>query len=143
MKVVNRRGSCQQPSATRQKKAEGKRDIPPFTPYRENGRGKKNRPSSSGTGLSCAGGRVRARGGIRALIDAVLDEATAHFGGTAEDRRIWAAIAWRVGADRFLDAVFQAQSEIACHMRPSGMAERPRIFQNVLNARFPKNGGAA
>ena len=43
MKVINRRGSYQQPLAACQKKAEGKRELPPCTPYREKGRGKKDR----------------------------------------------------------------------------------------------------
>ena len=38
--VIN---SYQQPLAACQKKAEGKRELPPCTPYREKGRGKKDR----------------------------------------------------------------------------------------------------
>ncbi len=73
-------------------------------------------------------------------MDAALDEAVAWFGGTAKDRSIWARIAWRVGADLFHEAAEQARSEIDSHSNPPDSSEHPRIFQNVLNDRFPKPG---
>ena len=48
-KVINRRGSYQQAPAPSPKKAEGKRGIPPLTPYGENGRVKKQDGGSFGT----------------------------------------------------------------------------------------------
>ena len=61
------------------------------------------------------------------------------------DRRIWLKIANRVGAEAFMDAVWQKQSEIGndrtCLRDPAS------AFQALLNERFPKpassKGGAA
>ena len=142
------------------KKAEAKKRKSPRTPIREKDKGKENRPARvSQQGLSRVRGRAT-RAYARRGVDAALDEAVAAFGGTGSDRRIWARIAWRVGYGNFLDAVFQARSEIRAKRgtatsAPRGAAEtfvaRPapqgrngssaaRIFQSVLNARFPKGG---
>ena len=107
----------------------------PLDPLKRKREGKENRPVSKRTGLS--------RGRARALVDAALDEAVAWFGGTAKDRSIWARIAWRVGADLFHEAAEQARSEIDSHSNPPDSSEHPRIFQNVLNDRFPKDSSFA
>ena len=61
--------------------------------------------------------------------------AVSAFGGDAEDRRIWAAIAWRVGAEEFHYAVLEKMSEDAA----DGPARNPAAaFQAFLNRRFPK-----
>ena len=61
MKVINRRGSYQQPLAACQKKAEGKKRKSPCTPYREKAKGKEIRRDSLGD-LKTARTRIRTRG---------------------------------------------------------------------------------
>ena len=129
MKVINRRGSYQQPSAQPSKKAEGKKRRSPCTPYKEKGKGKEDRRGSSWNRLS----RVDAR--VGAALDADLDTAVRAFHGTAEDRRIWASIAWRVGVEEFHFALADKLGEDAV----DNPARRPAAaFQAFLNARFPK-----
>ena len=142
------------------KKAEAKKRKSPRTPIREKDKGKESSPVSvSKPGLTRVrrrASRVYARRGVRAAVA----EAVAAFNGTHTDELVWARIAWRVGYGNFLDAVFQARSEIRAKRgtatsAPRGAAEtfvaRPapqgrngssaaRIFQSVLNARFPKGG---
>ncbi len=122
------------------KKREAKKRKSPCTPYREKAKGKENRPGANSTGPSRARRRAYGRGGLKRCIDLMLDDAQKLFCGSASDRRIWAAILWREGPDRFLDAIFQAEAEIREHARPVPNAKRPRIFQAVLNKRFPKGG---
>ncbi len=127
------RGSYQQPSATCQKKAEGEKRRSPLTPFREKGKGKEYRRGSSWNRLSRAGTRVAA------ALDADLDAAMRAFGGTAEDRRIWAAIAWRVGVEEFHFALMDKLAED----RADGPARKPTAaFQAFLNERFPRGGAA-
>ena len=78
---------------------------------------------------------------VRAALDADLVRAVGAFGGTAADRCIWAAIAWRVGVEEFHFALMDKLAEDAV----DGQARRPAAaFQAFLNARFPKaEGGAA
>ena len=103
-----RRGSYQQPSATRQKKREAKKRKSPCTPFREKAKGKESdRRVLSRNRLSRADARATARSAIApypgldrlvaAALDADLDTAVGAFAGSADDRRIWASIAWRVG----------------------------------------------
>ena len=78
---------------------------------------------------------------------AAVEEAVTSFStrNPDADRRIWLKIANRVGADAFMDAVWQKQSEIGndrtCLRDPAS------AFQALLNKRFPKSasgmGGAA
>ena len=107
-----RRGSYQQPSATRQKKAEAKKRESPCTPFREKAKGKESdRRVLSRNRLSRADARATARSVIApypgldrlvaAALDADLDTAVGAFNGSADDRRIWASIAWRVGVEEF------------------------------------------
>ena len=73
---------------------------------------------------------------MRAQLDADLDKAVRVFCGTAEDRRIWAAIAWRVGVEAFHFALMDKLAEDAV----DNAARRPAAaFQAFLNERFPKN----
>ncbi len=148
MNVVNRRGSYQQASAQSAKKAEGKKRRSPCTPFREKGKGKESdRRGSSWNRLSRADARVKAaqEGGhagrvtlpmrVRAALDADLDAAVRAFGGTAADRRLWAAIAWRVGVEEFHFALADKLAEDAT----DNATRRPAAaFQAFLNARFPK-----
>ena len=94
------RGSEQQPSATRQKKAEAKKRKSPCTPFREKAKGKESdRRVLSRNRLSRADARATARSVIApcpgldrlvaAALDADLDKAVGAFNGSAEDRRIW------------------------------------------------------
>ena len=77
---------------------------------------------------------------IAKALDADLDVAVRAFRGTAADRRIWAAIAWRVGVDEFHYALMDKLSEDAADGAPKSPAA---AFQAFLNRRFPKEGGAA
>ena len=142
------RGSYQQPSATRQKKAEAKKRKSPCTPYREKGKGKESdRRVLSRNRLSRADARATARSVIApypgldrlvaAALDADLDTAVGAFNGSADDRRIWASIAWRVGVEDFHFALMDKLAEDAAdgtrHIR-----NRAAAFQAFLNERFPK-----
>ena len=133
--VINRRESYQQPLAACPKKAEGKRELPPCTPYGEKGRGKKLDGVSKGTRLSR--GRTGARAGVRALVAAEVDAAVGAFHGSAEDRRIWASIAWRVGVEEFHFALMDKLAEDAAD-GTRNIRSRAAAFQAFLNARFPK-----
>ena len=146
MKVINR-------PAMGKKKAEGKKRKSPCTPCREKAKGKESdRRVLSRNRLSRAGAREAATGGhagrvtlpvrlVAAALNEDLDTAVRAFGGTAEDRRIWAAIAWRVGVEEFHFALMDKLAEDAVD-QPT---RRPAAaFQAFLNERFPKvEGGAA
>ena len=156
--VINRQESYQQAPASSPKKAEGKRDLPPCTPYREKGKGKETQTGfpketvfragacacereEARTGAMHGGhaGRVTLPGRVAAALDADLDTAARMFHGTAEDRRIWASIAWRVGVEAFHFALMDKLAEDAS----DGTARKPAAaFQAFLNARFPKGGAA-
>ena len=143
------RGSYQQPSATRQKKAEAKKKRKsPCTPFREKAKGKESdRRVLSRNRLSRADARATARSVIApypgldrlvaAALDADLDTAVGAFNGSADDRRIWASIAWRVGVEDFHFALMDKLAEDAAdgtrHIR-----NRAAAFQAFLNERFPK-----
>ena len=143
MKVINW-------PATGKKKAEGKKRKSPCTPCREKAKGKESdRRVLSRNRLSRADARAAARTGyapcpglgrlVAAALDADLDTAVRAFRGTAEDRRIWAAVAWRVGVEEFHFALMDKFAED----RADGPARKPAAaFQAFLNARFPKGGVA-
>ena len=76
---------------------------------------------------------------LRASLDADLDVAVRAFNGTADDRRIWASIAWRVGVEEFHYALRDKLSEDAADNAPRHPAA---AFQAFLNDRFPKGGAA-
>ena len=136
--VVNRREVMNSLFCPAQKKAEGKKRKSPLTPKEKKGRVKKDRrgflkkPSFA---QACARVEVAARRIARAL-DADLDVAVAAFGGTAEDRRIWAAVAWRAGVDEFHYALMDKLAEDAADGAPRKAAA---AFQAFLNRRFPKD----
>ena len=127
----------------------------PLQPPIEKREGKEKSPDILGLGLSraragaCEGAtrkrRVKASANLRKAVNDELDLAIAAFHGTDYDRGVWARIAWRVGPELFSDAMRQAKSEIEAKKPLPPWSEWPRIFQNVLNARFPKperKGGA-
>ena len=133
MKVVNRRGSYQQAAAQASKKAEGEKRKSPCTPLREKGKGKERQTGFFKETVFRADARVRT------ALDADLDRAVGAFGGTPADRRIWAAIAWRVGVEEFHFALMDKLAED----RADGLAQKPTAaFQAFLNERFPKGGAA-
>ena len=78
---------------------------------------------------------------MRALVVTEVPAATDAFGGSEEDTRIWASIAWRVGVEAFHFALMDKLAED----RADGPARKPAAaFQAFLNERFPKaEGGAA
>ena len=131
--VPVRRESYQHAPASAGKKAEGKKRKSPCTPFREKGKVKENRRVLGENRLSRAGARVSA------ALDADLDTAVGAFNGSADDRRIWASIAWRVGVEDFHFALMDKLAED----RADGPARKPAAaFQAFLNARFPKGGAA-
>ena len=91
--------------------------------------------------------RMAKWGGDFDPVLAAVEEAVTSFStrNPDADRRIWLKIANRVGAEAFMDAVWQKQSEIGndrtCLRDPAS------AFQALLNERFPKpassKGGAA
>ena len=118
------------PSA-KSKKREGEKRKSPCTPLREKGKGKEDRRGSLQNRLS----RARMRKRLRLALDADLDIAVRAFNGTADDRRIWASIAWRIGIEEFHYALLNKLSEDSSDNAP----RRPAAaFQAFLNERFPK-----
>ena len=79
---------------------------------------------------------------MRALVAAEVAAATDAFGGSEEDTRIWASIAWRVGVEAFHFALMDKLAEDAAD-GTRNIRSRAAAFQAFLNARFPKKGGAA
>jgi hypothetical protein len=79
---------------------------------------------------------------VRALVAAEVAAATDAFGGSEEDTRIWASIAWRVGVEAFHFALKDKLKEDAAD-GTQNIRSRAAAFQAFLNARFPKKGGAA
>jgi len=133
-KRVNRREVMNSLLCPTQKKTEGKKRTSPKTPKEKKRRVKKDR-----RGFSKKPSFARAGARVRAALDVDLNLAVAAFGGTAEDRRIWAAIAWRVGVDEFHYAVMDKLAEDAADGAPRKAAA---AFQAFLNRRFPKGGAA-
>ena len=145
------------------KKREGEKRKSPCTPLREKGKGKEQDrrdifdiPCSQTAG---AGAHARVRnpaayfkawreakfGADIDPVRAAVDEAVAAFSTkTPEtDRRIWLKIANRVGADAFMDAVWQKAAEIReDEARGRRLRNKAAAFQQLLNRRFPREGGA-
>ena len=82
--------------------------------------------------------RLAKWGGDFDPVRVAVDEAVASFStkNPDADRRIWLKIANRVGAEAFMDAVWQKQSEIG-HDRTC-LRDPASAFQALLNERFPK-----
>ena len=140
------------------KKREGKKKPSPLNPYKEKGKGKEQDrrdifdiPCSQTAG---AGAHARVRnpaayfkawreakfGADIDPVRAAVDEAVAAFSTkTPEtDRRIWLKIANRVGADEFMRAVWQKQSENGSDK--TVLRDTASAFQNLLNIKFPRPG---
>ena len=86
------------------------------------------------------------RARVRGVVAQTVAQARTIFHGTTTDSKIWARVAWRVGPELFSEAMEQAKSEIEAKKPLPPWSKWPRIFQNVLNDRFPKpetKGGAA
>ena len=78
-------------------------------------------------------------------VSAAVDEAATAFPGDHpdQDRRVWLKIANRVGADAFMDAVWQKAAEIReSESRGGRLRNKAAAFQQLLNRRFPREGGA-
>ena len=91
------------------------------------------------------GSVMGAFGGDFNPIEAAVDEAVAAFAGAHpdQDRRVWLKIANRVGADAFMDAVWQKAAEIReDEARGRRLRNKAAAFQQLLNRRFPREGGA-
>ena len=93
--------------------------------------------------------RVAKFGGDFDPIRVAVDEAAMAFSsgksekGKASDRRVWLKIANRVGADAFMDAVWQKAAEIReDEARGRRLRNKAAAFQQLLNRRFPREGGA-
>ena len=125
------------PSASAKKREAEKRNSP-CTPYREKGKGKETRRGSLQNRLSRA--PAHGRKALCKALDADLDIAVRAFKGSQSDRRIWAAIAWRVGIENFHYAL---RDKLAEDMNEKAARRPSAAFQAFLNDRFPKNGGAA
>ena len=82
--------------------------------------------------------RIAKWGGDFDPVLAAVEEAVSSFStrNPASDRRIWLKIANRVGAEAFMDAVWQKQSEIG-HDRTC-LRDPASAFQALLNERFPR-----
>ena len=78
---------------------------------------------------------------MRALVAAEVAAAADAFGGNEDDVRIWAAIAWRVGAEAFHFALMEKLAEDSAD-GTRNVRSRAAAFQAFLNARFPKGGVA-
>ena len=93
--------------------------------------------------------RVAKFGGDFDPIRVAVDEAVVAFSsgkgekGKSSDRRVWLKIANRVGLNGFLDVFEQKASEMRDLERQGKRLWNPAAsFQNLLNRRFPKKGGA-
>ena len=89
--------------------------------------------------------RTEKFGGDFDPVSAAVDEAVAAFAGAHPDldRRVWLKIANRVGADAFMDAVWQNAAEIReDEARGRRLRNKAAAFQQLLNRRFPREGGA-
>ena len=93
--------------------------------------------------------RVAKFGGDFDPIRVAVDEAVVAFSsgngekGKSSDRRVWLKIANRVGADAFMDAVWQKAAEIReDEARGRRLRNKAAAFQQLLNRRFPREGGA-
>ena len=130
---------------TELKKREGEKRHSPFTPYREKGKGKEDKPSASGTGLF-ARADAHVRGALlRRHVNEAVEDALRIFNGTRggrhSDENLWANFAWVFGFGKLNELVHQAKSEMELHKVPVAPSERPKILQDLLsahwNARFP------
>lgn len=167
MQIESCEQSCEQ-AAPRERKGREKRNSP-LHPLIEKREGKENRldilglrPSRACAGASCEGAREGVEASTRKaapkrkrrmrdlnpkhLINRELDSAISTFHGTPRDRSMWAKIAWRIGPENFFYVAKEAKSSIEQAKPTPPWSEWPRIFQSILNIRYPKpnkKGGAA
>jgi len=119
------------------KKAGEKRHSPFGIPYREKGPEKEISRSANSTVHRAGACASSAR--ARKLVTEAVERALVAFDGTRGDKdsdeALWAAIAWRIGAERFDEAI----SDKLAEDRIDGRPKRPAAaFQQFLNRRFPK-----
>ena len=142
--VVDRQESYQQPSASSPKKAEGKRGIPPLTPYGEKGRVKKQDGGSLGTLQDRAGAHAHARRlpcscSYAEAGEAVLEIIDNCFGSFKKDCRLWAWYCRHFDRRRIVDQAYYYASCQRCGEVKNAVA----AFQSWLRQEFGPKGGAA
>ena len=107
----------------------------PLDPLKRKREGKENRRD-----VLVSVFRAGAGAHVRAAIDADLDRAVRAFGGTPADRKLWARIAWRVGAENFHHALVDKLKEDETDT--TVLVNRAAAFQAFLNDRFPKDSSS-
>ena len=87
--------------------------------------------------------RIARWGGDFDPVRAAVEEAVESFStkDPGSDRASWLKIANRVGAQAFMEAVWQKRSEMRNDR--TRLRDTASAFQKLLNDRFPKEGGAA
>ena len=142
--VVDRQESYQQAPASSPKKAEGKRGIPPFTPYGEKGRVKKQDGGSLGTLQDRAGAHAHARRlpcscSYAEAREAVLEIIDNCFGSVKKDCRLWAWYCRHFDRRRIVDQAYYYASCQRCGEVKNAVG----AFQSWLRQEFGTKGGAA
>ena len=142
--VINKRGSYQQAPASSPKKAEGKRGIPPLTPYGEKGRVKKQDGGSFGTLQDRAGAHAHARRlpcscSYAEAGEAVLEIIDNCFGSVKKDCRLWAWYCRHFDRRRIVDKAYYYASCQRCGEVKSAVS----AFQSWLRQEFGPKGGVA
>ena len=143
-RVINRQESYQQAPASSPKKAEGKRGIPPLTPYGEKGRVKKQDGGSLGTLQDRAGAHAHARRlpcscSYAEAGEAVLEIIDNCFGSVKKDCRSWAWYCRHFDRRRIVDQAYYYASCQRCGEVKSAVS----AFQSWLRQEFGTKGGAA
>ena len=142
--VINKRGSYQQAPASSPKKAEGKRGIPPLTPYGEKGRVKKQDGGSFGTLQDRAGAHAHARRlpcscSYAEAGEAVLEILDNCFGSVKKDCRLWAWYCRHFDRRRIVDQAYYYASCQRCGEVKNAVS----AFQSWLRQEFGPKGGVA
>ena len=142
--VINRQESYQQAPASSPKKAEGKRGIPPLTPYGEKGRVKKQDGGSFGTLQDRAGAHAHARRlpcscSYAEAGEAVLEILDNCFGSVKKDCRLWAWYCRHFDRRRIVDQAYYYASCQRCGEVKNAVS----AFQSWLRQEFGTKGGAA
>ena len=115
------------------RKAKGKENLPPCTPYKRKAKGKETRPGLYFSSLTTPRARVHAWDEACAAANHIVQNCF----GTPRDRDIWAAcIYYHPGsANDFVDKAF----EYASKHKQEGDPENPiTAFQAWINENFPK-----
>ena len=121
--VINRQESYQQAPAPSPKKAEGKRGIPPLTPYGEKGRVKKQDGGSFGTLQDRAGAHAPNVSGASPSKSSSRPCTLSGANLTLNDS---------VSGRNTPGSIFAAQSEARSHFDPAPSSSSPQPF------RFPR-----